>query len=168
MGFSFASLGSKETEKVILADIEELFTSASSNKLKPLYLTVGPLFMDITSVQALLQDLSITDWHLEMLQNPTLLKESIALKKLYLYNHCDKSEGLLDIDVERNNLKIYFDPDEPYISLICSVTKNLKGTKKSKDIKKSDDVVIDEDNLRILQFKEDEILVHLKTILENQ
>lgn len=160
MDYSFCSLGSLETRDRILDDIDGLFQIAKEKNLIPNFLTVGPLFIDITSIQSLIFELLIDDLNEELIKNYSIISNLIQTKRELIYKQCDSSGGLFEFD-EVRNINVIFDPDEVYMSLLCSENKKTINQSSSTKSEEKNEYII-------LKYKPEEILPEIKEIYDNQ
>jgi hypothetical protein len=148
--YSLATLGSKYVEERVMEDIEELYEVAESNQFQPIILSVGPLFLDICSVHSIISELQIQNWIEELEQNRLIIAEMVNTRISQYYIQCEAADGIFDVD-EARKVVLYFDPDDPYITLICKVEEDDDGAM-----------------LRSLKLKEEEILPEIQNIIKNQ
>jgi len=156
---SLSILGSKEVEDQVISDLEELLSTAEQKNLDPIFISVGPLFLHISSVQSLIYELNIENWQEELERSTPILRDLVREKLQFLYRKAEKDDGLLEID-EVHGLHVIFDPDDYYMSLICKVEKDTV-----------ENIPIDgptTEPYRFLKFKNEEILPKVKKIIESQ
>lgn len=132
---SIRSLGTSDIYKQLVGDIELLFEKAVEQKLVPRLMVVGPVFLEIASVQALIRELQIDDWDVQVNESLPILSELISNKILTVYKMCDEHHGKFGED-PKEKISIYFDPEEDYITLQC-VNPKIKS-KNPADIKTKD------------------------------
>ena len=134
MNITLRVLGSEDLHEEIISDIEHLVTKATSQKLKPMMLVVGKAFVEVGAAQALIQELDIKDWNKELDKKFELMSELVRNKILLIYQLCESKGGKFGTDPVRN-IDIFFDPEEPYLTLYCvDPTTKAKGDEsKTKD-----------------------------------
>lgn len=154
MDYSFITLGSTTIKERVLEDIEGLFEIAETKKIIPIFLLIGPLFLDITSIQSLILELSIENFQKELDENYEIVSSLVQDKRHLLYKQCNESDGLFDFD-ESRKVNVIFDPDEAYLSLLCIETPKTEKEKKNPEY-------------IILKYKDGEILPELQNIFEDQ
>lgn len=147
MKISFTLIGSNELHDQIVKDIDSLIEGAYKRNLIPLLLTVGNVFMDVAVAQSICATKSII-WENTFSKNKKRLSRFFDKKKKQLYNSILKSNGKVGHD-ESRNLDIFFDPDEPYLSLRC-VDKNTKAKDNEPSTKQGYAILV-------VKFKADEI-----------
>lgn len=151
ISLSLKLLGSKELRDQISKDIEDLIDLAREKKLKPVILTVGNLFLESGTAQAILVDLRILDWEYEIDTNSSIISEIFFNKKLTFLQDCEERSGFIGKDEEKK-ISIYYDPDEPYLCLTCADPKNK--------VNKSDQIATADGYLYYkIKFKPEETLV---------
>lgn len=156
---SFYYLGSQEIEQQVIDDLEELLGTADKKKVTPMFITVGSLFMQISSVQSVIYELNIQDWDKEFRENTIILKELVNEKLAHLYSQAEKGDGLLEMD-EPHGLPVIFNPEDYYMSLICKVDEPCKEN--------SVEDATEKEPFRFLRFKDDEILPKLLNLITYQ
>lgn len=117
------TLGSKDLRDQISKDVSDLIELAKHKKLKPVILVVGNIFLDSGTAQSVISDLRIEDWAEEVENNNRIISEIFLTKKLTYLNECDERSGYIGKDEEKK-VKIYYDPDEPYLCLTCADPSN--------------------------------------------
>lgn len=138
--FSLALLGSQATHDTMIADICDLVDKSEEEDLKPIAIRLGTLFLEIaicTSMRTQ-QDISGTEWPLYVDEYRDQIAEAFQAYKLEILDKIAKSgNGRRDrlFDQLPESVKVFYDPDEPYISLItCNPKKQAKrGEPSSKD-----------------------------------
>ena len=144
--YSLKTIGSKEFQQQILKDIEDLLKTCHLEKLIPLYLVVGRSFLEISCVQHLKNELNIEDWDSQLNKEYNTLSEMFHETRLNTVRKCEENYGIFDLSEE---LVIYFDPEEEYLSIHAIDESIIKKKKKRK---------IDKDCIQILRYEKDEIL----------
>lgn len=119
MNITLRVLGSSELHEEVISDIEHLISKAKSQKLKPFMLVIGKTFVEVGSAQALIQELDIDNWDKELDTNFEILSELVRNKILLIHQLCEEKDGKFGRD-EVRKIDIFFDPDEPYMTLFCA------------------------------------------------
>lgn len=140
MSYSFKTLGSNELQSQVLKDIDDLFRSCQLEKLIPICLVVGKTFLLISCAQYVKEQLKIKDWEYQVSNNYEKLSEMHKELILNTLRKCERDSGIFDIS---DDLLIYFDPDEEYISMQV-INPELEN--------------LDEESIEILKYEEDDIL----------
>ena len=123
MKLSLKLAGSRDLRDQIGKDIEDLVDLAKQRKLKPVILVVGNLFLESLTAQALIVDLRVYDWDHEVEFNSIILSQIFENKKLNFLHECESRDGLVSEDPD-HKVKIFYDPDESYLCMICADPKN--------------------------------------------
>jgi hypothetical protein len=107
-------LGSKETEATVLQDLDDMLTTAEQQNLKPMYLVIGRLFMDIGVAQAIQEELAIEDWEEDLGLYKAQILKVFKLKRFQIFKTSEERNGTIDKEL---GIKVFFDPDEYYMTL---------------------------------------------------
>lgn len=153
MNIPFSLIGSEDLHNQVVQDIDILLEAAGDHKFVPVMLSVGTLFVEIASAQTVVSDYSIDNWEVFYKKDPEAIIAYFKEKKKEIYDMCLKRLGKLGED-DKRQIKIYFDPDEPYMMLTC-IDKN----KKAKD---NEPRTVQGYPICILRFKPEEILPDYK------
>lgn len=162
--FSIRLLGSRETHDTLVADMYDLVDRASEEDLTPIFVRLGPLFLDIgiCSSLRLEQDISDDDWgdYVDKYRN-----------EISVAHRAFKQELIRKIETSTNGrderffsnlpskMKFFYDPDETYISLVTCSKEFAKPGERST---KSGHLVI------TLKLKPEEILLSHYQLIKNQ
>lgn len=136
---SYKDIGSLELRKQVISDISYLFDLAEQESILPKMLIVGKFFVYFTSIDSVIAELGIKDWS-NACKSPTfnLIKDIWISKILSVYENCEKNCGKFKTSVTKSDdIDIYVDPDEFYITLKCidPHSKNSLSNKEGKLIK---------------------------------
>lgn len=156
MDLSFKLLGSSLIQNRIAQDITDLIEESERRGLKPLHLVVGNLFMQVGAVHATIEDLHIGNWDLALETDLHNLKKKINTRLLKLLFICEEKSGFIGIE---GTVSIYYDPDEPYISLLA-----IDPKEKAADNEKQTG---DGHPILVFKYKPEEILIEFN-FLEDQ
>ena len=164
LNLSIQLLGCEETHDILVADMYDLVDKSEEEELTPIYVRLGSLFLDIgiCSTMRLEQDIPTEEWteYVEAYRS----EMSIAYKafKLELIQKIESSTNGKD---ERffsklpAKMKFFYDPDEPYVSL---VTCSKKRAKPGEPATKSGHLVV------TLRLQKKEIMFPYQQLILNQ
>lgn len=145
-------VGSQALRDQISKDIEDLVELAKQKKLKPVLLVVGDVFLESLTAQSLIVDMRLFSWEEEVKNNLEIISQLFYSKKLNFLHECESREGLVTEDLDYR-IKIFFDPDEDYLSMTCADPKSKVN--KSEQISTADGY-----SYFKIKFKPEETLVN--------
>lgn len=135
--FSISLLGSQSTHDTMIADICDLVDKSEEEALKPIAIRLGTLFLEIAICTSMRteQEVPADDWPLYVEKFRDQISQAFIAYKLEILSKIDKSaNGRTDrlFDQLPQSVKVFYDPEEPYISLItCNPKKKAVGTQPS-------------------------------------
>jgi len=125
ISISLKEIGEEKLHEQLLIDIDFLLDLAIQKHLDPVCLVVGPLFVEIASVIALIKDEDILDWESYVDLHSHSISKILYEKVLEIYQVCEQKNCRFGKDSQRN-LHVYFDPDEEYMYLKALDDENCK------------------------------------------
>lgn len=117
-------LGSTELYEKIITDLNEIIQAAFESGYIPIQLSVGRLFVEMSCCHSLIVDLEIQDWSKMCEKNPRVLSELLEDRLVEVLAVLEENSGFLG---EKETIEIYYDPDEPYISLNAIYPQKSEG-----------------------------------------
>lgn len=114
MSFSFLTLSSDQLHNRILKDISGLLKTCRYEGLEPLYLIVGPIFVEVTCTQVIIDELGGHSLEDILETNCSDLSEMFNKLKLKYYSNCEGNLGIFD---SNSGVTVFFDPDQSYLEL---------------------------------------------------
>ena len=117
--FTLRELGAERLQEAVLKDLDQLALNCKSKNFVPLYLIVGKLFIELSCVQDLVKQFNVLNWDNIIDNDLSRLSTEFNKSKLNLLNAIHEYNGEYSID-PITSLKIFYDPDEEYFSLICA------------------------------------------------
>lgn len=118
---SYNVLGSVDLHNQLLTDIYELMDKSIEEKLCPLYLEIGNLFIDVGICAALKEETGIENWHDYVIKSGQLLRSTFPTMRREVLESIDtKSNGTTDYSLNRHSdsgLRVFYNPEEYYVSL---------------------------------------------------
>jgi hypothetical protein len=148
--FPYSEISSDKLRDQIIGDIDFLIDGAATKKLKPFILVVGTLFVETGTIQSIMQDLVLDTEECSFEENSKVIIALFKSKRILIYRDCENKSGKFGRD-EQRGVDLYFDPDEPYLSLICIDTNKSGG---NTDLKTADNYPYYK-----IKFKPEEVLV---------
>jgi hypothetical protein len=137
---SILLLGSSRARQMLITDVCDLIDRAEEEEVYPVAIRLGSLFLDICICSSLRleNDISGNDWPEYVEKHRSQLAVAYTAYKLKILESNSKSDGLRSgrfFEQIPDNLEVFYDPDEPYISiLVCDPSKKAKkGEPSSKD-----------------------------------
>jgi hypothetical protein len=158
MEISLKTLGSYEIQAQILKDIEDLLKTCQYEGLTPLYISVGSIFLEVNSANKVRSDLQVSDWNYHIEKHFPVLRNMFVEYRLELYKRCAANSGVFD---RNEDIVIFFDPDEAYVSLYVANTKKKAKTKSEPQTRSGHPV-------SKLQYEDEDILVDFNGLKSNQ
>lgn len=126
MEISLKTLGSPELQQTVIDDMFELVRVCKAKGLKPLHLVVGKFFIEVGCAQSVRSDGKIADWAGYVDQHTVMASILFNSQIKKTYDLCEKNDGIFDSSPD---MKVIFDPDEPYMVLQAIGTKVEKNKK---------------------------------------
>ena len=130
--FSIALLGSQETHDTMIADICDLVDKSEEDNLRPIAIRLGNLFLEIAICTSMRteQEIPADEWPLYVEQYREQISAAFTAYKTEILRKIENSaNGRRDriFDQLPQTVKVFYDPDEPYISLItCNPRKKAR------------------------------------------
>ena len=149
LNLSLRILNSDEVREQILKDIDHLLEMADKEKVKPVILVIGTIFVETGIMRILSEILTPQVIKEELDLNPQDISGIFKVKKLSSYNNYELKSGDFSTEEEKR-FKVFFDPDEEYMCLIVA-DPNQKA-------KEGDSQTADNHPYYFLKFKPEEVL----------
>lgn len=121
--FSIALLGSQETHDTMIADICDLVDKSEEEDLRPIAIRLGTLFLEIAICTSMRteQEIPADEWPSYVESYRDQISKAFTAYKTQILQKIEKSaNGRRDriFDQLPQTVKVFFDPEEPYISLV--------------------------------------------------